>query len=197
MCPIPIPKTPAHADERAVRIVPVWDMPITNPWLAGPPPLAALSREALEERILNLLSIHNTAVIATVRPDGSPVATPVRYYSLGFEVFYTSWNNSVKSRNIRRDPRVSVGIVAPLVGQASSRGAPLFGTARTLERDDPATEAYWEAFRWHSDHVERGKSLDDPPADPLTVVTPEKIVYTEHWLRRSGFAPRQIWTAPA
>ena len=138
---------------------------------------------------MNLFSIHNTAVIATVRPDGSPVATPVRYYSLGFEIFYTSWNGSVKSGNIRRDPRVSVGIVAPLVGQASSRGAQLFGTARTLERDD--ADAYWEAFRWQSDHVERGKFLDDPPTDPLTVVTPQKIVYTEHWLRRSGFAPRQ------
>lgn len=172
-------------------------MPTTNPWLEGPAPSATLSREALEERILNLLSLHNTAVIATVRPDGSPVATPVRYYSLGFEVLYTSWNDSVKSRNIRRDPRVSVGIVAPLVGQASSRGAQLFGTARTLERDDPEVERYWEAFRWQSDHVERGRSLTEPPADPLTVVAPDRIVYTEQWLRRSGFAPRQTWTASA
>ncbi|MFE6855483.1 pyridoxamine 5'-phosphate oxidase family protein, partial [Streptomyces sp. NPDC057674] len=22
----------------------------------------------------------------------------------------------------------------------------------------------------------------------------ERIVYTEHWLRREGFAPRQFWT---
>lgn len=172
-------------------------MPISNPWLSGPAPVAVLAREALEERILNLLSVNNTAVVATVRADGSPVATPVRYSSLGFEVFYTSWNDSVKSRNLRRDPRVSVGIVCPLVGQASSRGAQLFGTARTLERDTPEAEAYWEAFRWQSDHVERGRSLDAPPADPLTVVTPEKIVYTEHWLRRAGYAPRQTWTAPA
>ncbi|HEX6919750.1 MAG TPA: pyridoxamine 5'-phosphate oxidase family protein, partial [Actinomycetes bacterium] len=68
-------------------------MPITNPWLEGPPPTTLLPGEKLEERILNLLSIHNTAVIATVRSDGSPVATPVRYYSLGFEVFYSSWND--------------------------------------------------------------------------------------------------------
>jgi hypothetical protein len=44
------------------------------------------------------------AVIATSNVDGSPSATPVRYYSLGFEIFYTSWNDSVKSRNVRRDP---------------------------------------------------------------------------------------------
>lgn len=172
-------------------------MPLTNPWLAGPAPDGKLPRPELEERILNLLSTHNVAVIATVGPDGSPAATPVRYYSLGFEIFYTSWNDSPKSRNIRRDPRVSAGIVAPLVGQASSRGSQLFGTARTLERDDPKADAYWEAFRWQSDHVERGRPLDVPPADPLTIITPAKIVYTEHWLRRCGHAPRQIWLADA
>ena len=168
-------------------------MPLTNPWLAGPTPDRDLPRDVLEERILNLLSTHNTAIIATVRPDGSPVATPVRYFSLGFEIFYTSWNDSVKSRNLRRDPRVSAGIVAPLVGQASSRGAQLFGTARTLERENPAADSYWEAVRWQADHVERGRALDEPPTDPLTIVTPSLIVYTEHWLRRDGYRPRQTW----
>ncbi|MCL2516227.1 MAG: pyridoxamine 5'-phosphate oxidase family protein [Microbacteriaceae bacterium] len=139
------------------------------------------------------LSTQNTAVIATVNSDGSPAATPVRFYSLGFEIFYTSWNDSPKSRNLRRDPRVSAGIVAPLVGQASSRGAQIFGMARTLERDDPDAAPYWEAFRWQSDHVERGRRLDEPPTDPLTVITPERIVYTEHWLRKQGYRPRQIW----
>ncbi|PRY54890.1 pyridoxamine 5'-phosphate oxidase [Knoellia remsis] len=115
-------------------------MPVTNPWLAGSGPEKELEREALEERILNLLSSQNLAVIATVCADGSPAATPVRYSSLGFEIFWTSWNASVKSRNIVRDPRVSAGIVAPLVGQASSRGMQLFGTARTLQRDDPEVE---------------------------------------------------------
>jgi hypothetical protein len=88
-------------------------MPLTNPWLAGPAPDRELPRVVLEERILNLLSANNVAVIATVNGDGSPVATPVRYFSLGFEIFYTSWNASVKSRNLRRDARVSAGIVAP------------------------------------------------------------------------------------
>ena len=171
-------------------------MPLTNPWLSGPVPTRALPRDVLEERILNLLSTHNTAVIATVNQDGAPFATPVRFFSLGFEIFYTSWNASVKSRNLRRDPRVSAGIVAPLIGQASSRGAQLFGLARTMERDDPEAEEYWEAVRWQSDHVERGQSLDSPPRDPLTVITPHRIVYTEHWLRRDGYAPRHTWEPP-
>lgn len=168
-------------------------MPLTNPWLAGPTPERILDRPTLEERILNLLSTNNTAVIATVNKDGSPTATPVRYFSLGFEIFYSSWNASVKSRNLRREPRVSAGIVAPLVGQASSRGVQIFGTARTIERDDPQVEQYWEAFRWQSDYFERGRSLDEPPSDPLTIITPARILYTDHWLRRSGHHPRQTW----
>ncbi len=168
-------------------------MPLTNPWLSGPAPDLDLPRAALEERILNLLSGHNLAVIATVNADGSPAATPVRYSSLGFEIFYTSWNASVKSRNLRRDPRVSAGIVAPLVGQASSRGLQIFGRARTLEHDDPDVGPYWEAMRWESDHAEQGRSLSDRPTDPLTVIKPDRILYTEHWLRRSGFRPRQTW----
>ncbi|MGL4174757.1 MAG: pyridoxamine 5'-phosphate oxidase family protein [Dermatophilaceae bacterium] len=172
-------------------------MPLTNPWLSGPAPNRDLPAHLLEERIFNLLSANNLAVVATVSPDGSPVATPVRYSSLGFEIFYTSWNTSVKSRNLRRDPRVSAGIAAPLVGQASSRGAQIFGTARTLDRGDPDAGGYWEAMRWQSDHVERGKSLTEPPDDPLTVITPSRIVYTEHWLRRDGYRPRQVWRAEA
>ncbi len=119
----------------------------------------------------------------------------MRYFSLGFEIFYSSWNASPKSRNLRRDSRVSAGIVAPLVGQASSRGAQLFGTARTLEHDNPEAAGYWQAFRWQSDHVERGRPLNEPPTDPLTIITPTRILYTDHWLPRSGYAPRQTWTA--
>lgn len=170
-----------------------WFMPLTNPWLAGTTPTESLPRAELEERILNLLSAQNMAVVATISKDGSPSATPVRYFSLGFEIFYTSWNASVKSRNLRRDPRVSAGIFAPLVSQASSRGAQLFGTARTLERTNPGSEDYWEAARWQSDHVEGGRRVDEPPTGPITIVTPERILYTEHWLRRSGYAPRQTW----
>lgn len=170
-------------------------LPINNPWLAEPKPTGLLPLQTLEDRILNLLSAQNMAVIATVAPDGSPAATPVRYSSMGMEIMYTSWNASPKSRNLRLDPRVSAGIFAPLVGQASSRGAQLFGTARTLERDDPEAEAYWAAFRWQSDHVESGRPLSEPPTDPLTVITPARIVYTEHWLRKTGHSPRQVWRA--
>lgn len=112
-------------------------MPLTNPWLTGPTPTNRLDRERLEERIRNLLSSQNMCVLATTGPDG-PLATPVRYYPLGFAVLFTAAPRSPKMRNIATDPRVSVGIFAPLVGLASSRGAQLFGTARVLASADHA-----------------------------------------------------------
>ena len=167
-------------------------MPLTNPWLSGPTPAGRLDRDRLEERIRNLLSSQNMCVLATAGPDG-PLATPVRYYSLDFAVMFTAAPRSPKLRNIAADPRVSVGVFAPLVGLASSRGAQLFGTARALPPGHPDHPGYWEAFRWENEHAERGRALSEPPRETLVLIEAERIVYTEHWLRRTGFAPRQFW----
>ncbi|PRY35705.1 pyridoxamine 5'-phosphate oxidase family protein [Umezawaea tangerina] len=167
-------------------------MPVTNPWLAGPAPTRRLDHDRLSERILNLLSSQNMCVLATTGPDG-PLATPVRYHHLDFTLMFTAAPRSPKMRNIAADPRASLGVFAPLVGQASSRGAQVFGEARLLDRGDEGFEHHWSAFRWQSDHVERSLPLDEPPAGPLVVVEATRIVYTEHWLRRDGFAPRQFW----
>lgn len=167
-------------------------MPLTNPWLAGPTPTRKLDRDRLEERILNLLSSQNMCVLATAGPDG-PLATPVRYYPLGFTLMFTAAPRSPKMRNIAADPRVSVGVFAPLVGLASSRGAQVFGTARVLGPEHTDRAHHWAAFRWENEHAERGRSLSEPPEDPLVVIEADRIVYTEHWLRREGYAPRQHW----
>ncbi|WP_305789030.1 pyridoxamine 5'-phosphate oxidase family protein [Symbioplanes lichenis] len=164
----------------------------TNPWLAGPSPTARLPRERLEERILNLLSSQNMCVLATAGPAG-PLATPMRYFHLGFTLIVTAAPGTPKLRNIAADPRVSVGVFAPLVGQASSRGAQVFGRARVLAPGDAEFEEHWPAVRWQSDHVERSRPLDEPPLGPLVLIPADRIVYTEHWLRRDGFAPRQFW----
>jgi hypothetical protein len=169
--------------------------PVTNPWLAGPAPKKRLDRDRLEERILNLLSSQNMCVLATAGPEG-PLATPVRYFSLDFALVFTAAPGSPKMRNLAADSRVSVGIFAPLVGQASSRGAQVSGRARVLSEDDPDFGHYWPVYRWQADHVERSLPLDEPPSGPLVVIEAERIVYTEHWLRREGFAPRQFWTRP-
>jgi hypothetical protein len=32
-----------------------------------------------------------------------------------------------------------------------------------------------------------------PPQIPLVKIDPYRIVYTQQWLRKEGYAPRQIW----
>ena len=168
-------------------------VPLTNPWLAGPAPETVLPRAQLEERILNLLSSQNMAVVATVSADGSPVASPVRYFSLGFEIFYTSWESVAEvAQPAARPPGLRRDLRAARRAGEQPRSTALRDGPHPRPRD-PSAQPYWEALRWQSDHVERGRSLDDPPTDPVTVITPARIVYTEHWLRRTGYAPRQTW----
>ncbi len=33
-----------------------------------------------------------------------------------------------------------------------------------------------------------------PPRGQLLRIDPDRIVYTEHFMRSEGYAPRQIWT---
>lgn len=168
---------------------------VTNPWLVGPAPKKRLPAERLEERILNLLSSQNMCVLATTGPDGA-LATPVRYYHRGLALFITCQAGTPKLRNIESDPRVSVGLFAPLVGQASSRGAQLFGTAEILL---PGMDGYADGmaiYRWQSDAVERGRPLDQEPSGPMLRLVADRVVYTEHWLRRDGYSPRQFWSRP-
>jgi PPOX class probable F420-dependent enzyme len=49
-----------------------------------------------------------TAKIATVRADGRPHVVPVWFLLDGDSIVFTTGKNSVKGRNLRRDPRVSV-----------------------------------------------------------------------------------------
>lgn len=170
-------------------------MPLSNPWLSEPMPDRRLERAELEERIRNLLSTQNMCVLATAGPEG-PLATPVRYFALDFALMFTASPRSPKMRNIEVDPRVSIGVFAPLVGLASSRGVQVFGEAVVIPEGDDRFDGYWSAFRWESEQIEQGRSPDDGPGG-VVVVEAERMVYTEHWLRKSGFAARQFWSADA
>ena len=167
-------------------------MSVTNPWLAGPSPTRRLDRARLEERIFNLLSSQNMCVLATLGPD-VPFGDPRAVLPPGLHDRVHRVGAAPKMRNIAADPRVSVATYAAFVGQASSRGAQLFGQARVLTEVDPDFAGFWSVVRWQSDHVQRSMPLEKPPLGPIGVVEPDRIVYTEHWLRREGYAPRQFW----
>ena len=53
----------------------------------------------------------NLAIIATIMPDGSPQATAVWIDTDGEHVRFNTAEGRVKTKNLRRDPRVAVAIL--------------------------------------------------------------------------------------
>lgn len=49
-----------------------------------------------------------TGKLATVREDGRPHVAPVWFDLDGDELVFTTWHESVKAKNILRDPRISI-----------------------------------------------------------------------------------------
>ncbi|MEV0899711.1 pyridoxamine 5'-phosphate oxidase family protein [Actinoplanes sp. NPDC049802] len=157
-------------------------------------PTRTLERDRLAERVLNLFATQNICVLATSDPDGAPHATPVRYFAREFTLIFTSLGTSPKIRNLRADPRVSAGIFAPLTGPESSRGAQIFGTARVLAPGEPGFGEHWAVVGPRIDDAERATFLNDPGRCVLGVISADRIVYTDHWIKRDGYAPRQTLT---
>ena len=69
-------------------------------------PTPPLPPEAIE-----LLRRPNPAVIATLRPDGAPVSTPIFYLWENGRVLITMEDGRVRLRHLRRDPRVTLSIL--------------------------------------------------------------------------------------
>jgi PPOX class probable F420-dependent enzyme len=55
-----------------------------------------------------LLKGARTGKLATVRKDGRPHVTPIWFDLDGDDLIFTTWHESIKAKNIRREPRVSI-----------------------------------------------------------------------------------------
>lgn len=63
---------------------------------------------SVEEYKQFLVAGTRTGKLATVRKDGRPHVTPIWFDLDGDELVFTTWHESVKAANMRRDPRVSI-----------------------------------------------------------------------------------------
>src|SRR5262249_39914207 len=61
-----------------------------------------------KEQLDDFLSERRNAVIATLNHKGDPQLTPVIFYWDGSTFYFTVTRETMKYRNIKRDPRVSV-----------------------------------------------------------------------------------------
>jgi PPOX class probable F420-dependent enzyme len=66
-----------------------------------------------DERRTFLAEGARTASLATVRADGRPHVAPIWFLPDGDDIVFTTWHESVKGRNLRRDPRASLSVDDP------------------------------------------------------------------------------------
>ncbi|MCA9971659.1 MAG: PPOX class F420-dependent oxidoreductase [Anaerolineales bacterium] len=67
-----------------------------------------MKRMSPEECKAFLMAAPRTAKLATVRADGRPHVAPIWFWLDGDTLLFTTWHESVKARNMRREPRVSL-----------------------------------------------------------------------------------------
>src|SRR6266498_4163733 len=68
---------------------------------------------SLEQRRAFLSEGTRNAVVATIRADGRPHAVPVWYAMDGDDVLIGTNENTLRGRNLSRDPRVTVVVEDP------------------------------------------------------------------------------------
>lgn len=162
-------------------------------WLYETPwPTKQLQREELTARIEHFLATHWMGVLCTLGKDG-PIGSPIEFYADGTIIYLLPQPGSPKLRAMQKNPRICFAAHGENSGWASVRGAQLFGDAQLLDPGTPEHDHAMTIYRWVPSAVQLGKSLDQPPQMQLLKLDPDRIVYTEQWLRKDGFGPRQIW----
>ena len=168
-------------------------MSAAHPWLEPANwPKKPLPRAELERHIERVLTMTNICYLATLGLNG-PIVSPVEFYAEGLTVYVYPQPNSPKLKAMERDPRVSMAVANPMAGWACTMGAQLFGRAQLLKSGSAEWQHAMTIFKWPGSSFEIGRPLTGPPAGTMMRLDPERIVYTEHYLRRDGYGPRQIW----
>jgi PPOX class probable F420-dependent enzyme len=129
-----------------------------------------------EEARRFLLNTARTGKLATVREDGRPHVTAIWFDLDGETLVFTTWHKSVKTKNLRHDPRVSMCVddERPPYAYVIVEG--------TAEITDPPDEErlYWAtriATRYMGEELGRvfGKR-NGVSGEHIVRVTPTKII---------------------
>ena len=87
---------------------------------------------AQQAQIVAILDAANDLVIATNREDGWPQATAVSFVNEGLAIYFGTWGQSQKAKNIARDDRVSISITDAYKSWDDIKGVSLAGRARRI-----------------------------------------------------------------
>jgi PPOX class probable F420-dependent enzyme len=120
------------------------------------------------------LAAREVAVLATLNPDGSPLAMPMWFLADAEAITMLSVDGLAKVRNLRADPRVSV--VAEAGERGNIRGVAVQGRAEFLA-DGPARRALVERFhaRYDPDLARLWKGRAMPPDRVMFRIVPARV----------------------
>ena len=112
------------------------------------------------------LAAKEVVVLATIQPDGSPLAMPVWFLYGADALIMISLADTQKVRNLRRDPRVCV--VAEIGSRADARSLVIEGRAEFIQESNARHElarAFLEKYspelgrRWGGDEMPRDRVM--------------------------------------
>src|SRR4051794_23212190 len=119
-----------------------------------------------DARVQRFLDTKEIVVLATLEPDGAPLATAVWFLHDAVSLAMISEARWQKVTNLRRDPRVSVVAEAGEHGRGELRGVAIQGRAAFLDdgperralvdgfhRKYPALREYWNGHAMPPDRV--------------------------------------------
>ena len=96
--------------------------------------------EALRSKILKVLDRQHFMTVATIRPDGYPQATTVKYIHDDLIVYFATAPTSQKASNIQLNNKVSVAIADQAEDFHKLRGLSMSGTATRVQDKQRAEE---------------------------------------------------------
>jgi PPOX class probable F420-dependent enzyme len=121
----------------------------------------------LNDTARDVLDGPHTAVLATANTDGRPQSSVIFVRRDGDTVLFSTINGRLKTRNMRRDPRVSLLVV----DEATGRYVEIRGSVDIT--DDPAKTLLYEMY-------DRYMGGSTPPPEPdaerlIVRITAEKV----------------------
>jgi general stress protein 26 len=144
----------------------------------------------LEKRIIEFLEGQNMCVLATCSND-VPRATPIEYHSKGITIYFVG-EPGIKLKNLRSNPKVSIGIFHPYVGWDSAKGAQISGNAKILSRKNSVEfKEGLDAYQWEKTAKELGLKVFPETGVELVRIEPKKIEFIDMSFKKMGYSPRQ------
>jgi PPOX class probable F420-dependent enzyme len=127
-----------------------------------------------DPKVQQFLSTKEVVLLATVQPDGAPLAMPMWFLHDPASLTMISVDGLAKVRNLRRDPRVCV--VAEAADARGIRGVTVRGRAEFLA-DTPERRAladrFLEKYAPRLESLWAGRTM--PPNRVMFRIAPEKV----------------------